>query len=399
MGRIDLVEPLASAHPSRGGDAVRVSILTTDYFKSLAEVQGKDRLVHGGAEKYLVELTRLLTDMGHTVTVYAGYPPAGSSPRDIYKTYGNMNFVLMRHSENLDHNCYPQLNQWFNEMAAGSDLYIYFSPFLCWPHAHRNSISVCHGIYWDWVHNPVRTWNDSDLAQFWKQNLYGFTAPDVCVSVDTNSKNVIRAIVPGEQRKMVVIPNFVDTDKFIPGKKTWPETRVLLPRRMHILRGQNAFIRLAVDFADDPNYKFIACGQAINEQEETMMTDKIHNTHKNLLQTWVPMEDMPELYQKSDISVIPTIACEGQSLGTLESMSSGLPIIASNVGGLTDLVIDGYNGLVWDPDYDSLTEKIRELEDPSLREKFGRHGREMAVDSFDIRKWRRSWTDLIKEMI
>ena len=137
----------------------------------------------------------------------------------------------------------------------------------------------------------------------------------------------------------------------------------------------------------------------IQENEEIEMTNKIHRIHKNLLQTWVPMEDMPELYQKSDISVIPTIACEGLALGCLESMSSGLPVIASNVGGLTDAVIDGYNGLVWDPNYDSLTEKIRELEDPTLREKFGRHGREMAVDSFDIRKWRRSWTNLIKEMM
>lgn len=393
-----MAKSLEEDHPPEG-DAVKISILTTDFFKSVEEVHGHDRVVHGGAERYLVELNDLLISLGCEPVVYAGYPGTNNSPKELRKRYGNMNLVLMRHAEALDHNCYPELNGWFNETASGSNLYIYFSPFLCWPHIHRNSISVCHGIYWDWAHNRVRTWGDEDQKRFWKQNLYGFTAPDVCVSVDTNSKNVIRAIIPGEERKIKVIPNFVDTEKYVPGVKTWSGTRVLFPRRMHILRGQNPFMKAAKDFEGDKDYSFIACGQMIRENEEIEMTNQIHRIHKNLLQTWVPMEDMPELYQKSDISVIPTIACEGLSLSVLESMSSGLPVIASNVGGLTDAVIDGYNGLVWDPNYDSLTEKIRELEDPTLRERFGRHGREMAVDSFSITKWRRSWTDLIKEMI
>jgi glycosyltransferase involved in cell wall biosynthesis len=239
-------------------------------------------------------------------------------------------------------------------------------------------------------------WKDADRDQFFKWNLYGFTAPDVCVSVDSNSKNVIQAIIPGEQRKIKVIPNFVDTEKFTPGEKTWKGTRVLFPRRMHILRGQNPFMRAAKEFENDPDYSFIACGQMIEEREELELTAKIHRVHKNLLQMWVPMEDMPDLYQRSDIAVIPTIASEGTSLSLAESMSSGLPVIASNVGGLQQMVIDGYNGLVFDPDHDSLADKIRELEDPKLRAKFGKRNREMAIDGFDISIWRRKWLEVIR---
>jgi glycosyltransferase involved in cell wall biosynthesis len=57
------------------------------------------------------------------------------------------------------------------------------------------------------------------------------------------------------------------------------------------------------------------------------------------------MEEMPKVYQQADIAVVPTRASEGLSLSLLESLSCGLPVVTTPVGGLGDAVIPNYNAL------------------------------------------------------
>jgi glycosyltransferase involved in cell wall biosynthesis len=65
----------------------------------------------------------------------------------------------------------------------------------------------------------------------------------------------------------------------------------------------------------------------------------------------------------------------------LEAMSCGLPVIASRIGGLPELVIDGVNGLLFEPGNASeLADRIRLLwRDPELCQRMGRAGRQMAI--------------------
>lgn len=342
-----------------------------------------------------LSLNDLLVGDNHSITIYCGYYPPGNGtyPREIRKRYKNMNLVCFCFTTGWAYNTNAELNRMFNEYSQFDDLRIYFSTFMCWPHVISPCISVCHGVYWDYTYGPNKFWKPDEIDEFWRQNLYGFTQPDLVVSVDANSKNVIAAVAPGEQRKMVVIPNFVDTTKFVPGHKTWDGIRVLFPRRMTLIRGSNHFNKAAQDL---PQHQFIACGQAINENEEKQFTKTFHRQIPNLLQMWLPADDMPDLYKRADIAVIPTVASEGTSLGAIESMSCALPVIASNVGGLQQLVIDGTNGLVFDPDHDVLSEKIQVLaEDESLRAKFAKRNREMAIDSFSIERWKSRWREII----
>jgi glycosyltransferase involved in cell wall biosynthesis len=109
------------------------------------------------------------------------------------------------------------------------------------------------------------------------------------------------------------------------------------------------------------------------------------------------MEEMPEVYQQADISVVPTRACEGLSLSLLESKSCGLPVVTTPVGGLGDAVIPNYNALIYDPNYGGLGECIDFLAgNLDVREKMGKLNREIAVQSFDIKIWRERWKRLIQ---
>ena len=74
---------------------------------------------------------------------------------------------------------------------------------------------------------------------------------------------------------------------------------------------------------------------------------------------------------------MPTIAQEGLSRTSVEAMASGIPVIASRIGGLPFTVNDGVTGLLFEPgDPADLARQIaRLLDDPALRRRMGLAGR------------------------
>ena len=85
-----------------------------------------------------------------------------------------------------------------------------------------------------------------------------------------------------------------------------------------------------------------------------------------------------EFYIASDLFVFPTI-WEGCPKVCLEAMASGLPILATKVGGVEDYLRDGYNGFFITRDSDDIVEKVNMvLSDESLRRSLGENARKTA---------------------
>lgn len=93
------------------------------------------------------------------------------------------------------------------------------------------------------------------------------------------------------------------------------------------------------------------------------------------------------VYSSSDILAFPS-RFESFGLTALEAMSCGLPVVASNVGGITDFVVDGETGLLVSPgNSDQLANAIAKLVDnESLRSQIGKNGRKLALDCFSHAK-------------
>lgn len=90
--------------------------------------------------------------------------------------------------------------------------------------------------------------------------------------------------------------------------------------------------------------------------------------------------DLVKLYQGSDLFVLPTLAdCSSNVI--VEAHACGLPVIASRVGGIVDLVEHGETGLLISPgDVSGLRSAILELlSDPARRSQMGAKGRERVV--------------------
>ena len=97
----------------------------------------------------------------------------------------------------------------------------------------------------------------------------------------------------------------------------------------------------------------------------------------------IPREEMPDEYRRSDLFVLPTLA-DNTPVTLMEAMASGLPAVATAVGGIPEMVVPGVTGrLVPAGDIPALTASIEGLlADSPLRRRMGSASRNMAETNF-----------------
>ncbi len=97
-----------------------------------------------------------------------------------------------------------------------------------------------------------------------------------------------------------------------------------------------------------------------------------------------PHDELPGWYALADVLAMPSTGEEPFPLPVLEALASGLPVVATDRGGLPEIVLDGVNGrLVPAGDPASLADALGEiLAHPSLAEELGARGRELVCRRF-----------------
>lgn len=113
--------------------------------------------------------------------------------------------------------------------------------------------------------------------------------------------------------------------------------------------------------------------------------------------------ELPEIYASADIFVAPSVTArdgdkEGFGLVIIEAMASGLPVIASNSGGIVDIINDGLNGmLVEEKNSSQIAECINELiHNVSLMERLVEQSR-LTAEQFDYGNIAKAYHEIIEE--
>ncbi len=132
---------------------------------------------------------------------------------------------------------------------------------------------------------------------------------------------------------------------------------------------------------------------ALSQQIETLsLTDLVWLTGDR--------DDIPDLLRMMDIFVLPSLG-EGISNTVLEAMATGLPVIASSVGGNPELVQQGRSGLLFPAgDADALARALATLiNDPRLRQDMGRAAEARIQHSFSWQRTVESYLGIYDELL
>jgi glycosyltransferase involved in cell wall biosynthesis len=108
---------------------------------------------------------------------------------------------------------------------------------------------------------------------------------------------------------------------------------------------------------------------------------------------WLPPAEIEAFYRSADVVVVPS-RWEGFGLIAVEAMRAELPVIASRVGGLPEIVVDGETGVLIPPaDKGALVRALRDLSDEKLAA-MGRAGRQRFLRYFTLDRVHRQIAEL-----
>lgn len=104
----------------------------------------------------------------------------------------------------------------------------------------------------------------------------------------------------------------------------------------------------AISMLNDSNIVFVHCGNAMNKSATTKTILKIAKEKNVRVKLLGLRRDIPEICKCSDIGTISSTR-EGLGLAGIEMLATGLPLVASDVHGILDYMVDGVNGYLANP--------------------------------------------------
>jgi len=180
-----------------------------------------------------------------------------------------------------------------------------------------------------------------------------------------------RSAVPGALARLLALPEATPI--------------IFLSGRAQPYKGIEVAMEAAARLAESGNATahFVYCGDgpalaAFRDHARRLELSQFHFLGRR--------DDVPDLLGSATIAVVPSVWGEAFGLTVVEAMAAGVPVIASAVGGIPELLENGRTGMLVPPgDSRSLADAIRSLlDDPARRESMGEAGRDLAQRRFRI---------------
>jgi glycosyltransferase involved in cell wall biosynthesis len=205
-------------------------------------------------------------------------------------------------------------------------------------------------------------------------------------------QHALRAGAPAEHIRLVF--NGTDLRRFSPGTDGTGSQRfgphmIFACRQLFPRKGIRFLLEAGAQLKPRfPDLQIVLAGDGFERPELARLATELGIASQVTFLGWVANEELPPYYRAAAVSVIPSLE-EGFGIPAAEAMGCEVPVVASDAGGLPEVVEDGVTGLVVPRgDATALAGAIGTLlADPERRRRMGQAGRERALRLFD---WDRS---------
>ncbi|OMO31694.1 hypothetical protein BH582_12155 [Vibrio sp. 10N.222.47.A9] len=261
------------------------------------------------------------------------------------------------------------------------------------------TINIQHGIAYDIeaFEGKRKIFNNLLLIPIYKF-LQRFNARriasigDILCCVDYNYYNWIKTYGSHNENRISVIPNFSRvTNEEVPRNK-----RVIIARRFVERRGIGLIARVIDKYlAGGGTLEFTFAGDGEDKHIIEDLRDKYPG---NISITRFHQTESQSVHSNFSFALVPSLGSEGTSLSLLEAMSVGCVVVASHVGGITNILVNEYNGFLIKPDESSYLDSLNYLESISDKDfkVISENAKSTVELGFSIKKWSRNWVELVK---
>jgi glycosyltransferase involved in cell wall biosynthesis len=305
-----------------------------------------DHLQHGGRPRIVRDLAYILRDLGFTVIIvqkgtqdHTVVLDANITVRKVrvpIRTWADVLFALRTRKvvESADVCCYASCEDGF--------------PFFA-----KRAFGIQHGISWDKPTGSPLTRIVVNHLQFWRLAALCRAAARV-ICVDTNVINWLRMYGSAGHRaadKCVYLPNYLDAGMFTEPSRSLIEARfnnrhLIYLRRFEPVRGAVLFVEMCRTLRDrDFGFSASMIGWG-SEKPLVLALIERYGLGDAIEVAEADLDAVPDRLRPASVAVVPTIYSEGTSLACIEAIGMGVPVVASDVGGLGNVMIPGFNGYV-----------------------------------------------------
>jgi glycosyltransferase involved in cell wall biosynthesis len=345
-------------------------------------------LMVGGAQQVVLNLLMHLDRKRYAPVVVCLRKPTGTHYETMLQQAGIPLYFLGK-GNGISMRVYRQL----------LDLFKQYRPVIV--HTHSKSLKYVYPLMF-WYYAPVRVHTIHSVASHeaggWISKATGLLAfryhirSVVPVAV---SSTVLQSIRKYYGCHAVLIPNGVPTDIYTPNLERGLHWRMLhgidpnaivitMVARLDPLKDQDLLVSAFSKIQATVPLCLLLVGAGNREAIIRRQIEALGLSER--VRLLGQRTDVPDILNASDIFVLCS-RMEGNPMAIQEAMASGLPVIATAVGGVPDLIDDGVNGLLVPPnDETALMHALQNLVNQAdLRRQIGLAARQYAVSHLDVR--------------
>ncbi|NSW76052.1 MAG: glycosyltransferase family 4 protein [Candidatus Atribacteria bacterium] len=266
------------------------------------------------------------------------------------------------------------------------------------------------------IHGPLHLeykmlgWKNGKALQWvYSVEKSSYERADEIVTVDSGLKDYVVREFGIDPEKIHIVRNAVDVEKVLSlsqkscglcGEMKAPFA--LVPRRLVPKNGVAVAVN-AMRFLKEQPFKLVIAGDGPERNRIISLLRKYDLEGKVVLLGEVPNEEVLSLMRQSFAVVVPSVPSEGvieaTSLAALEAMALGKVVVASNIGGLRELIDDSIDGFLFEAGNENYLANIltKVFEDEQLRNYIGSNAQRKVLADYVTQAWLHKILEVYRE--